>query len=493
MGELAEQARFDENVDIRVIRAWLSKRLEQEVKGMGFMTGGVTFCAMLPMRSIPFRVLALIGMSDGAFPRRNPTIGFDLMARHPRRGDRSLRDEDRYLFLESILSARDCLYISYVGQSIKDNSDVTPSVLVSEFLDAVARGFKADHHDKIEKRLVTKHRLQAFSRSYFTGEAPLFSYSRENVSALLAKQNGKNDSEVFLSTPLPAPSDDWKEIPLAKLLRFFDNPAKYFLDSRLGIRLDDVDSPLEEREPFSLEGLERYTLKKDLLEILLQGGNIRDFLAIARSRGIIPPSRHGEIIFDDTCKEVIVFAQAVQEATHLSKPLPPVDFDIEVAGFRLTGRLDGIWGDRMIRYRCAKLKAKDQLRAWIEHVVLNVKREKDYPRQTLLMMADGSEAYSPLENAEEILKNLLETYWKGLSIPLRFFPASAMAYARKEEWNIKKALSEWEDGYNDIPGEGSDPSYQLCFGRDNPLNNEFESIARSLLEPFVQHQSSHKS
>jgi exodeoxyribonuclease V gamma subunit len=492
IAELAEQAGFDEKVDIRVIRAWLSARLDEEEKGVGFMTGGVTFCAMLPMRSIPFRVIALIGMSDGAFPRRNPSIGFDLMARNPRRGDRSLRDEDRYLFLESILSARDCLYISYVGQSIKDNSDITPSVLVSELLDAVGRGFKTSDSDPLAKRLVTKHRLQAFSRSYFTGESPLFSYSKENYSALLEKQSGMKDSAVFLSTPLPAPPDDWKEIPLTKLLRFFDNPAKYFLDSRLGIRLEDEDSPLEEREPFSVEGLELYALKKDLLEIILRGGNVRDFLAIARCRGMIPPSRHGEIIFDDTCKEVNAFAQAVEEKTSISKPLPPIDFDIEVAGFRLTGRLDGIREDRMIRYRCAKLKAKDQLRAWIEHVVLNVKQEKDYPRQTLLMMTDGSETYSPLENAEDILKNILETYWKGLSAPLRFFPACAMAYAQKKEWSIKKALGQWDDGYNDLQGEGSDRYYNLCFGRNNPLNDEFESLARSLLEPFVQHQSRHK-
>ncbi len=174
--------------NLTVIRAWLTARLDQAEKGLGFMTGGVTFCAMLPMRSIPFRVVALIGMNDGAFPRQNSAPGFDLIARNPRRGDRSLRDEDRYLFLESILSARDCLYISYVGQSIKDNSRIPPSVLVSELLDAIDRGFTAGK-EQLQSMTVSsrEHRLQAFSRDYFTDGSPLFSYSAENCAALHGK------------------------------------------------------------------------------------------------------------------------------------------------------------------------------------------------------------------------------------------------------------------------------------------------------------------
>jgi exodeoxyribonuclease V gamma subunit len=140
IGELEDQSGFTEKVEVSVLRSWLSARLAQEENGLGFMTGGVTFCAMLPMRSIPFRVVALIGMNDGAFPRQSHPPGFDLIAKNPRRGDRSLRDEDRYLFLESILSARDSLYLSYVGQSIRDNSEIPPSVLVSEFLDAIDKG-----------------------------------------------------------------------------------------------------------------------------------------------------------------------------------------------------------------------------------------------------------------------------------------------------------------------------------------------------------------
>lgn len=493
IGEVGQMAEFGDEVELSVIRAWLTARLDEAEKGLGFMTGGITFCAMLPMRSIPFRVVALIGMSDGAFPRQNSGPGFDLIARNPRRGDRSLRDEDRYLFLESILSARDCLYISYIGQSIKDNSQIPPSVLVSELLDAIDRGFIAGRNSPVADHIVTRHRLQAFSRDYFSDDSPLFSYSAENCAALLEKRSGPGKSCEFLATPLAAPADAWQDIPLAKLLRFFDNPAEFFLENRLGIRLEDGATPLEEREPFSIDGLESYRLKTDLLEISLRGENPRDFLSAARCQGIIPPARHGQMVFENAAGQVDAFSQLVQDKFGGLPQLAPLDFDLDLAGFRLTGRLDRIWPDRMIRYRCTKLKAKDRLRAWIEHLVLNAVRQRNYPRKTLLIMTDGSNTFSPVEDAAAILEILLGMYRQGLTAPLRFFPASAMAYADKEKWDLEQARRKWADGYNGIPGEGRDPSFRRCFGRGDPFNAEFEYIARTLLEPLLQHQISEQS
>ena len=129
-------------VPLGVIKSHLGDCLEKEGFGHGFLTGGLTFCAMLPMRSIPFRVIGLLGMNDDVYPRQARSLGFDLMAKKPKPGDRSRRIDDRYLFLEAILSAREKLHISYVGQSIQDNSIRPPSVLVSELLDTIDEGFK---------------------------------------------------------------------------------------------------------------------------------------------------------------------------------------------------------------------------------------------------------------------------------------------------------------------------------------------------------------
>ena len=152
---------------------------------LGFLTGGVTFCAMLPMRSIPFKVIALVGMGGRAFPRTQRPAGFDLIASHPRPGDRSAREEDRYLFLEALLSARQKLYISYVGQSIKDNTEIPPSVVVSELIEAVEQGFReGPGGDGILDHICIRHRLQAFSPSYFEGQTGTLQLLRRKLERL---------------------------------------------------------------------------------------------------------------------------------------------------------------------------------------------------------------------------------------------------------------------------------------------------------------------
>jgi exodeoxyribonuclease V gamma subunit len=427
-------------------------------------------------------------MNDGAFPRQGRPPGFDLIAREPRRGDRSLRDEDRYLFLESILSARDSLYISYVGQSIRDNSEIPPSVLVSELLDAIGRGFALEPKD-LTGRLCTRHRLQAFSRDYFNGTTALFSYADENCEALLARRGDPWQPAGFMTAPLSEPGDEWRDITLSKLLRFFDNPARFLLETRLGIRLEEAAEPLEEREPFAVEGLAAYDLKKRLLDASLLGEDAGSLLAVARGRGVLPPARHGEVLFATALAEATEFAGRVREHSGPGSPLGPLDFQLELGRFRLSGRLDGIWRSRKIRYRCAKMKARDQVRTWIEHLLLNAAGAEGYPRESLLLMANGSKSFAPVDDAGPILGALLDLYWRGLSLPLRFFPESSLAYAHKGEWNLDRARDKWRDGFKDVKGEGADPWFRLCFGQMEPFDGEFEEIARALLGPLVQHRS----
>ncbi len=485
MGEIEEGAGFSGPVDIAVIRTWFSDRLASDEKGLGFMTGGVTFCEMLPMRSIPFRVVALVGMNDGAFPRQGRPPGFDLIAANPRRGDRSLRDEDRYLFLESLLSARDRFHLSYVGQSIRDNSEIPPSVLVSELLDYIGKGFMVQGGDPM-KHLVTMHRLQAFSRDYFEEGSPLFSYSSENREALEERRGHPWHAAAFVSVPIPPPADEWKDISLPRLLRFFNNPAKFLLENRLGIRLEEVAEPLEEREPFDVGWLDNYQLKQELVECALQGGDVNDLLPVIRCQGLLPPARHGEAVFSDIAADAADFVKAVKQEIAGQSPLKPLDFEISLGGFTLSGRLDRIWSNHLVRYRCAKLKSKDLVRTWIEHLVLNHLKETGYPVESTLLMEGGSKTFSGVANPSAILLDIFSLYWEGLSAPLRFFPESSLAYAHKLEWDTDRARKKWEMGFNDYPGEGDDAYFRLCFGEVDPFNDDFDRVARTLLQPLIQ-------
>lgn len=487
---LEELSAYRGDVPFAVIRSWVSSRLQQEQKGYGFMTGGVTFCAMLPMRSIPFRVIALIGMNDGAFPRQSPVAGFDLIARQWRPGDRSLRDEDRYLFLETVLSARSCLYLSYVGQSMKDNSGIPPSVVVAELLDALQRGFVTDDGAAVEQLLVTRHRLQAFSREYFSPGSTLFSYSDENCAAVTGMSGAAPCRNPFMPEPMAEPTEEWRDVSLARLLRFFANPARYFLEQRLKIRLRDIAAALEEREPFAVDPLTSYALRSDLLEALLRGEPPETLLPRVRSLGILPPARHGDRLFADLVAEVAGSARRITDSIGTAGPLPDLDVDLTIGAFRLSGRLNRVRSDRMYRYRPAKLKAKDLVRSWIEHLALGAARAEGYPDETMLIMTDRTVTLRPVADPRGVLHDIFGLYWQGLTRPLPFFPESAVAYAgtARHPWDLERARGRWDDGYNDYPGEGRDPHFRLCFGSADPFDAEFERVARLLLEPLLQHR-----
>lgn len=477
-----DEAGFGGAVELPVIRAWLRGRLDREVRGLGFMTGGVTFCAMLPMRSIPFAVIALLGMNDGAFPRQNRPPGFDLIARDRRRGDRSLRDEDRYLFLEALLSARRHFIISYTGQSIRDNSTLPPSVLVDEFLDYLGRRF-TDGSPDFPASLVTRHRLQPFSPAYFTGDGRLFSYSEENRRAVAQRLKGAVPVPSFIPEPLSEPPGELLTVSLAGLLSFFDNPARYFARTRLGIRLDELPPPLDDREPFALDSLDAFRLRGEMLDLALGGKNPLDIFPVARARGILPPACQGEFMFRGLGDGVRELAGRVRELTGGRAPLDSLPVNLAMGPYRITGILGDIWPDALLRHRGGKLSGRDQVRLWIEHLVLNALTVDGYPAASVLVATDTTLGFEPVEEPLGHLATLLDLYGEGLREPLRFFPRTAAAYARKGE--LSAARTAWEGEF--FP-EGDDPYYRLCFGDVDPLDEDFERIARAVFGPLNEHK-----
>ncbi|HHE32714.1 MAG TPA: exodeoxyribonuclease V subunit gamma [Chlorobaculum parvum] len=484
---LAEHSGFAGEISAQVMIAWLRGRLEQFEMGLGFMTGGITFCAMLPMRSIPFRVVAMIGMNDGAFPRQQRPPGFDLLAREPCKGDRSVRGDDRYLFLESILSARDVLYLSYVGQSVRDNTHLPPSVLVSELLDAVERGFEFPDGDDAASRLVMQHRLQGFSSAYFTPDSKLFSYSADNFRALA----GRNSlvARPFIEEPLDGFTDEERTVTLDDLARFFANPAAYFLERRLGLKPAAAAEPLEEREPFDAVGLERYAMRQELLEAVLEGRDGRAMLPLFRSRGLLPPATHGELMFRNLLAEVEQFAAKVMDLKG-SSTFGQLEIDLDIGGFRLTGTLDHLLPTGQLLYRCARMRAQDRLRAWLLHLAYHA-AENGATQETRIVTLDRSIRYRPVAGATERLESLLDLYRKGLAEPIPFFPRTSLAWAEKadkpEADRRKAALGQWLDGFGGIEGEGSGPAIRRCFGEEPPFSERFAQIAADLLQPMIEH------
>ncbi|MEW5979998.1 MAG: exodeoxyribonuclease V subunit gamma [Acidobacteriota bacterium] len=504
LGEMQAVTDFDGPLNLDAVIHLLSRRLEKRELGHRFLTGAVTFCSLLPMRSLPFRVIAVLGLNHGSFPRPHHPPGFDLIARVPQPGDRSRRQEDRYLFLESLLSSRDVFYLSYVGQSLRDNSETPPSVVVSELIEYVTKSFlppeeRALSHRSgptsgVESVLVTRHRLQTFSPAYFSGEGPWFSYSEENRRAAEAHRDAQPMGAPFVKAALEEARPEQRRLTIAELKRFFRNPANYFLRNTLGAWLPGDAAPLVESEPFDLSGLDRYQLGQVLLQDLLdQESDSYSFDAISRS-GVLPPGEMGKVLYRKLWSEAKNLAGRLNRLSS-GEPLEPLDVDFEIEDFRLSGRLDRLFRRHLLRYRFAEVNAKDRLSLWIEHLVLNCCGSKQHPSQSVLFGSDGVWQYASVPRAQEVLANLLRFYWRGLNQPMRFFPKSSYQYAavmattRNRNEALRKARSVWT-GSSHSAGEKEDIALNQVFGETpDPLTEEFEAASMEIFEPMLNHEN----
>lgn len=491
-GAVDELKKFGEalrrEVGIDIIREHLKRRLDMEGFGGGFLAGGITFCAMLPMRSIPFKVICLIGMDDGAYPRETIPPGFDLMAKDPRPGDRSRRLDDRYLFLETLLSAREKLYLSYVGQDIRDNSPRPPSVLVSELLDYLASGYGMPD-------FTVKHALQAFSPVYFAGKK-LFSYLRENFAAagILADRTARqHPAPGFFTGGLSDPGAEFHSVSVDDLCRFFTNPAKFILNKRLGVFLEERADVLDEREPFAIEGLDRYELERNLLAGALQGRDIRGELERFRAGGLIPPGTPGACCFEETCSSIERLAGRVK-GLRAGDALEPFRVDLSLSGFRVTGEISGLYPGGFILHR-ARSSKRSLVTFWIMHLVLDCEVRKTRapaPALSALCTGDLDCVYRCPEDSLSILGQLLLLYRDGLKKPTPFFPKASWAYAEAVHKGKDNGLEKARDLFegNDFSrGEIDDPYVKRCFsGPDHPLDGpEFAEIAVNVIGPALEH------
>jgi exodeoxyribonuclease V gamma subunit len=493
----AAQADFAGPVSLAVVRAALQAGLGEGRGGGRFLAGRVTFCAMVPMRSVPFRVVCLIGLNDGSFPRSRRAPGFDLMSDDARTGDRSRRDDDRYLFLEAVISARRVLYLSYVGQSNRDNTPLPPSVLVSELLEYVDRGFvAADGERPLRDRLLTRHPLHAFSPRYFRAgadEPRLFSYSEEFCEASRRRRTSPGPPP-FLAQPLAEPAAEWRTVELTRFIRYFQQPTKYLVRERLRIHMEEQEGVLESREPFMLDGLAAYGLRQDLLDFRLTSGSPADAWQVARAGGRLPQGRVGELLYADEAERVEAFAKrlAARRPAERSDPLP---VDCPLGPIRLTGWLTGVSSQGLLEYRPTTAKPKDWIALWLRHLLLNALRPPGVSLESCWIGEEETILLGPVADPLPRLSALAETYWAGLSRPLPLFPEAGFAYAERlqkgqgEERALSAARTVWiGSDFSKKTPEGQDPYHRLVFGSRDPLDADFTRLAREVYLPILEHR-----
>lgn len=324
LAPLAQENISGLSLSIEVLQQWFNQRLTESRVGQRYLAGSVNFCTLMPMRSIPFKVVCLLGMNDGVYPRVQHPVGFDLMSHFgARKGDRSRRLDDRYLFLEALLSAREQLYISYIGRSERDNSERIASMLVSELIEycqlcylpetLLVQSQKAsspidpeDAEKALYNAIVSHQPLQPFDPKLYQATVKSDDKNGSNIDGSGRTPNNSGIGQSYslqwcppntdtvgthagrfigVQTRIMLEADEQDSVPdteaqpasvheqqqskqvdVSALIRFFRNPAQYFfnrtlkVDLSLNIQADDND------EPFSLNALERYMLQAKLLD-----------------------------------------------------------------------------------------------------------------------------------------------------------------------------------------------------------------------------------
>lgn len=313
-----------------VVKQWLEERLSAVPERQRFLAGGITVCGMVPQRAIPFRVVAVLGLNEGEYPRSDADAGLDPIGRPGLRrlGDRDVRSDDRYLFLETLMSARDALHLSYVAFDPVDGSARNPAAPLAELMAALPPGDKDEAGEPRAATWRVDHRLQPFHADYFMGKDPrLFSFS-----AGLAAMVGDNAGAITLLSDAAPPIDaETCDVSLPELRRYFRDPARVQLANRLGVRLDalddgglSADEPLEAR----MERLDS-PARMLCLHFLSDPGAPRDVPApeAMRLAGLLPAGRLGEAAWQKELDAALAVDATARERDELkallATGLPP--------------------------------------------------------------------------------------------------------------------------------------------------------------------------
>lgn len=452
------------------IRTLLADRLRGRPTRANFRTGHLTICTLVPMRSVPHRVVCLLGLDDGVFPRKAPHDGDDLMLDDPRVGERDPRSEDLQLLLDALLAAGDRLIVTYTGNDERTNAPRPPAVPVSELLDvAEARTPGARDH------VLVHHPLQPFDpKNFAPGEllhGTSWGFDRVTLAGAAALTGREDEPRPFLAAPLPP--IDGGVIEVEDLVAFVSHPVRAFLGQRLGISARDYSSEVEDDLRVELDALQRWGVGDRILGALLGGASLEEARHAERTRGELPPGALGIPVV----KEASNLAQTIADwALEFGRDLDSVDVRAELpGGRRLSGTVADVCGDVLRTATFSKLAPKHRLPAWIRLLALTAAwPERPWSAVTIgryrkdeVVVARiaplGEDADTRRATARDELAVLIDLYERGMREPLPLYCATSAAWAAGGDRRRRDAGQEWETAW-EFPKEDAEEEHVLVLG-----------------------------
>ena len=426
--------------------------------------------------SVPHRVVCLLGLDDGVFPRKAPRDGDDLMLHDPRVGERDPRAEDRQMLLDALLAAGEHLIVTYTGNDERTNAPRPPAVPVGELLDVVDATVRLGSGAAARTRIVVRHPLQPFDPRNFTpgelaGEDP-WSFDPVTLEGARALTGRREPLPAFLDGTLPP--RDLAVIDSEDLVRFVQHPVRAFLRQRLGISVGDYDDELEDDLSVELDGLGKWGVGQRLIDARLAGVDGRTAILAEIARGTLPPGVLGKPVVDEVfsiAEEIVSEAQAL-----VPEGGSPGSADVSVTlpgGRMLRGTVPGVSGDVLRNVTYSRVAAKHRLAAWVRLLALTAARPERQFAAVTIGRAAGSARVTvagipPLASDVALghLATLVDLWERGMREPLPLYCAASAAYAeaaRDGRNAVAAARKAWTSEWN-FDKEDKELEHQLVLG-----------------------------
>ncbi|SFN61500.1 exodeoxyribonuclease V subunit gamma [Dokdonella immobilis] len=504
LGNEASRWLGDETLDFAVVRSALDAQIAAPRASRGGRFG-ITFCGMVPMRNVPHRVVCVLGLDAGEFPRRQAPAGFNLMRRYPRAGDRSIREDDRFLFLESLIAARDVFILSHVDRDARTGAANPPSPLVEELTGFLAAAYGAQAWPEARAAILRRHPMHPFAAECFRAGSPSPSYDQRWWSAARLQGGGWIEPAPFVPAGgLPAtlqdlqaieiaPANEWTDLDIDVLLAWLAHPVRAYFRQQLPLDMVEAERD-EDIEAFTLDRLGRYQLADRLLGPTPSRPNLHR----VQREGRFPLGTVGAQSWEELVEQVAALELKAQHL--LGGP-----FDADVAEARSIGfddlrvRLTGMVRHRvstadghpaLLLARPGRIRGIDLARLALERALLG-STETNLPAFAIGFAKGQLEAFrlGSLGQPGTWVRDLLAWRDRGLRQALPAFRRSAEAFAatfqrRGDEDQARRAAHAiWSEG--DFP-ESADPHHRL-FARhrdESILGEVFEAFARELFVPL---------